>query len=473
MSDSKPELVHGLTLPATASLVVGSVIGTGVFLKAAIMTQLVGNPMMVIAAWLAAGLLSLSGALIYAELAVLLPQAGGEYVYLRAAYGDAVAFCYGWMRFVVGSSGTIASLAAGFAIFAAPFLPFNAVWLRRDFVLFGQRTHWSLGTQQAVAVGVIILVSVVNFVGVASSGYLQSFLTVLKVSAALGLVIGVFGWSRGATCGNLAMSSSTHSWTGVSAFGTAVIAALWGYNGWNQMPMVAGEVRNPGWAVPRALSLGMLLVVGIYMALNISYFFALPVGEVFLSSSSRYPEALPVATKAAKTVMGPAAVPILSVVFLLSTLGALHAAVLSCARVPFAMARDGLFFRALGSLGRRTRAPIVSVAAQALWSCVLTISGTFDQLTDCVIFALWLSYGLVACSLFVLRHKLPNAPRSYKVFGYPFIPGCFVVVSCWLLLNTLHTRPLESLAGLSLIACGLPLYLYYWKYKLSAVGSMR
>jgi APA family basic amino acid/polyamine antiporter len=461
MPQTKPQLIRGLTFSATTALVVGSVIGTGVFLKAAVMAQLVPIPLIVVGAWLGAGVLSIAGVLVYAELGALFPQAGGEYVYLREAYGNAVAFCYGWMRFVVGSTGVIAGMAVGFATFTSPFLGSSTVWVRHDFILFGQLVHWKFGSQQLVAVSAIIIVSAVNCVGVVFGGRIQTFLTVLKIIGIAVITIGVFTYSRSATWKHLTTSEGVGSWTGFSAFGTAMLSALWAYNGWNQVPMAAGEVRDPERSLPRALITGILIVTFLYLIVNVAYFFALPIGEILRSSSTKYPEALPVATKAAQTFLGARGVRLVSIVFIVSTLGALHSAVLSCARVPFAMARDGLFFKSIGMLSENTQIPMLSIVAQAIWSCVLAASGTFDQLTDYVMFASWIFYGLVTSSIFVFRRRRPEARRPYKTLGYPVVPIVFVVVSFWLVLNTLMTRPLESLTGLCLTFCGLPLYVHF------------
>jgi basic amino acid/polyamine antiporter, APA family len=472
MQPSETGLIRGLTPSATMAMVVGSVIGTGVFLKAAVMAQLAGTPAAVLAAWLAAGLLSIAGALVYAELGVLLPQAGGEYVYLRTAYGEAVAFAYGWMRFVVGSTGTIAAAAVAFSIFASPLVPFNAVWVEHNFRIFGQAFQWRFGTQQLTAVVIILILSAINSVGVAFGGTVQSFLTVLKIFGIGAIVIGIFFWSKSGTWSNFSSSDRGHSWTGMSAFGAAMLSALWAYNGWNQMPMVAGEVRQPGRNLPRALIVGMLIVTLVYLVANLAYFYALPVSEVMSASSTGHPDALPVATKAAKTFLGLTGTKVVSVIFIVSTLGATHGCILACARVPFAMARDGIFFPSIGSLSESTRVPVLSIIVQGAWSCVLAVSGTFDQLTDCVIFASWIFYGLVTFSVIVLRRKMPEAPRPYKTLGYPAVPVVFVLVTVWLVVNTLKTRPLESVAGLVLTLCGFPIYLHYRRQRRMMSNTM-
>jgi len=460
------ELVRGLSLADTTALVVGTVIGSGVFLKTSVMAQEVGSPGLVLLAWVAAGLLSLAGALTYAELGALLPHPGGEYVYLRRSYGEATAFAFGWTRFFVAGSGSIAILGMGFAIFLSSFVPLTSVWARSSFTLLGQPIDWQFGAKQVVAVAAIVLLSAVNCLGVAFGGKVQSILTVLKIAGIAVVVGGVFLLSKTASWSHLAAPPGVSSAGGAAAFGTAMVAALWAYDGWNNMPMAAGEVRDPGRSIPLALISGMLVVTLIYCLANLAYFFALPFGEVVSSNSTRFRDALPVATKAAQTFLGDQGGRVVSIAFILSALGALNGSILSNARVPFAMARDGVFFASMARLGASSHVPVWAIVIQAIWSCLLALSGTFDQLTDYVIFASWIFYGLVTSSVFVLRRKMQDAPRPYATLGYPLVPLVFVLVAAWLVVNTLAQRPVESVAGLALIAAGLPFFFYFrWQRR--------
>ena len=461
MDGQKGQLVRGLTATHTTALVVGIVIGTGVFLKTAVMTQDVGTPALVMAAWVAAGALSLAGALSYAELGAMLPAAGGEYVYLKKSYGEAAAFLFGWQRFIVAGSGSNASLASGFAIFLAAFLPLNAVWVRREVSLLGQTIDWQFGPRQLVAVGAIVFLSVVNCFSVALGGKVQSALTVLKIGGIAFLVLGIFLFSGSADWSHLQAAAGTRGWSGGAAFGTAMLAALWAYDGWNNMPMAAGEVQEPGRTIPRALIGGMLVVMAIYCLSNLAYFYALPVEEVVTSNSTRYRAALPVASKAASTFLGEYGGKLVAVAFVVSAFGALNGAILSNARVPYAMARDRLFFSKMADLSERARVPVWSLGVQAVWSSVLAVSGTYDQLTDSLLFASWIFYGLVTSSVFVLRRKMPDAPRPYRTLGYPVVPAIFVLVSAWLVVNTLIEKRVESVTGLVLVLAGLPLFFWF------------
>ena len=466
MANEKNQLIRGLTLTDTTALVVGTVIGTGVFLKAAVMSQEVGTPTLVLLAWVAAGLLSLAGALTYAELGAMLPEAGGEYVYLRKSYGEASAFLFGWQRFIVAGSASIAALGAGLAVFLSAFLPLNTVWAESKFRFLGQDINWQFGSKQVVAVGVILLLTAINCLTVAFGGKVQSLLTVLKLAGIAFIIGGVFFASKTANWAHLISPQGSAPVSGgsmalASAFGVAMLAALWGYDGWNNMPMAAGEVQNPGRNIPRALIVGMIVVMAIYCLLNLAYFYALPFYEVLNSNSTAYRDALPVSAKAAGTFLGGFGGRFVSVIFVVSALGALNGSILSNARVPYAMARNGMFFPAMGELSQKTHVPIKGLLVQGVWASLLALSGTFDQLTDCLLFASWIFYGLVTSSVFVLRRKMPDAARPYKTFGYPLIPIVFVIVAIALIFNTLYQRPVESVVGLGLILIGLPLYFYF------------
>ena len=454
------ELARALSLRDAIALVL-TVIGTGVFLKTATMAQLVGSPSRVLLAWVAAGLLSLAGALTYAELGAMMPEAGGEYVFLREAYGDLPAFLFGWSSVMLIASGGLAAVSTALASFLGSFVPLNAVWITHDFHLLGQVVHWRLGIQQIVAVAVILLFAGVNSRGIQTGGRVQWAATVAKVVGIAVIVFGAFLLSRTGSWEHLKMPVTAGiAPTGVGAFGAAMIAALWAYQGWSNVPMVAGEIEKPERNIPRALIYGMLIVILVYLITNLAYFYALPFGEVLTSNSTAYRDALPVAAKAAQMFSSYGA-QIVSIAFIISVIGALNGITMMNARVPFAMARDGLFFSRLGNLSPTSRVPVNAIWFQGIWACLLALSGTFDQITTSAIFGVWLFAALVGSSLFVLRNKLPVAPRRYRTPGYPVVPALFVAVALWLVVNTLTANPVESAAGLLLIALGLPFYFYF------------
>ncbi|HEV8369883.1 MAG TPA: amino acid permease [Pyrinomonadaceae bacterium] len=461
MSENKTSLLRALTLTDAISLVVGSVIGTGVFLKTTVMTQQLGRPSLVMLAWLAAGLLTLAGALAYAELGAMFPHAGGEYVYLGKAYGEAPAFLYGWMQFAVAGAGGMAGISTGFAIFLSAMVPMGGAWIERTFHLLGQEVHWQLGLTQLVAVGAIVFFSGVNCLGVALGGRVQAVLTGVKLLGIAVIVVGIFFFSQGGSWSHLATSRDTAQFGGISAFGAAMMAALWAYNGWYLLPVCAGEVRDPQRNVPRGLIFGMFAVLATYLLANLAYFYALPLNEITTANSTAYPAAPAVASKAAQTFLGKSGVAFITIAFVVSTLGALNGCIMGQARIPFAMARAGLFFRRLGEVSPKTKAPMWAIIAQSSWGCVLALSGTFDQITNYVIFSLWLFLGVTVSAVFVLRRTMPNADRPYKTVGYPVVPILFILVAVWLVINSIVTSPIESLIGVLLIALGLPVYLFF------------
>jgi APA family basic amino acid/polyamine antiporter len=456
------QLIRGLDFTGATALVAGSMIGTGVFFKAAIMSQQVGTPMLVLAAWLAAGLMSLAGALTYAELGAMLPEAGGEYNYLRAAYGQLPAFLDGWMRAVVASAG-VAALGAGFATFLSAIVPLNTVWASTTLHLFGRDIPWQLGVKEVVALAMIAVFGIANCAGVAFGGRLQTALTGAKVLGILIIIAGAFFFSNGSSS-HLSAASIQRSAQAISpltAFGAAVLSALWACDGWAFMPMVAGEVKNPGRNVPRALIVGVLSVLALYALVNLAYFYALPFDQVARANSTLYRDALPVASLVAGTFLGSHGPALLSILCMISIAGAMNGVIMSLARMPFAMSRDGLLARGFGELSERSRVPVWSVLAITVWSCILALSGTFDQLTDLTIFGQWIFYGLTGAAVFVLRRKMPDAPRPYRTIFYPLTPLIFVGCAAALVINSFSASPVEAAAGLILIALGLPVYFYY------------
>ena len=436
-------LVRGLTPFHAGALVVGTVIGTGIFLKAGIMSQTVGAAHWMILAWAAAGILSFIGALVYAEIGGLFPRAGGEYVYMREAYGDLIGFLYGWMRFWIASPGSIAAFAVGGATFlgAANIRPVSAY-------------------RTPLAVGFILFFTGLSCLSVRFGGRVQSFVTSLKVVIIIGLTFAIFALSPTGDWSHFFPGAADRTWPGFAAFGTAVLAALWAYDGWNNMPMVAGEIQNPQRSIPLSLIIGVGGVMLIYVLANISYVYALPFRELLNANSKLHPEGLPAATKAASTFLGTSAMVLLSTAFFISAMGALNGSVLTSARIPYAMAADNMMPKFLAAVNPTTHVPVRSALIQGGWAAVLAVSGTFDQITDYVVFAGWVFYGLASISLIIFRFRIPEAPRGYRVPAYPWLPLFFAVVAVALLINTLMTAPRESLTGLVFIVSGVPVF--FW-----------
>jgi APA family basic amino acid/polyamine antiporter len=440
-------LVRGLGPAAAASINIANMIGTGVFLKARVMTCNVGSPWAVLGVWAAAAALVLAGALTYAELAARMPRAGGEYVFLRETYGRRWGFLYGWTYLFVSRGGSLAAQAVSTAIF------FNIL---TGGALEGGR----LPLAAAAALG---LMTLVNFAPVSATGRIASALTAVKIATVGAVAFSAFFLARG-DWSHFALSNVTGGCEGVepgarggiAGFGAAMLGALWGFQGWANLTPLSGEVIDPRRNLPRAFCAAVLIVAALYLLANAGYFYALSPGEVAGVSA-----ASSVATEVLRRFLGPAAAALMAAAMMTSSLGALHSGIAATARVPYAMAEDGLFFSAMKRLSPRSRIPARAAVAAGVWAALLTLTGSYDKLTDWAIFGLWMFYGLTAASLLVLRRGRRDAAGSYRVPGYPAIPLVFVAVTAWLLLNTLYTAPRQTALGLGLIALGLPFYAWW------------
>ena len=445
-----------LTLQHATALVVGIIIGTGIFLKSASMAQAVGTPALVLLAWVLAGGVAMLGALCFAELGALLPHAGGEYVYLRTAYGEVPGFLFACNAFVLGGAA-VAAYGAAVAIFVSDIYPLDHEFFAGTVHLPGLDYHAAFGARQLLAVAVIAVFAAINCAGVMFGGRVQSLLTALKVVAVLLVTLGVFlfGSTRGAE--NLAAPADSGS-GGLTGLGAAMFAALWAYSGWQYLPMAAAEVHEPQRNLPRAIVGGTLLVLALYLAINTAYLYALPFWQVATANSTAYPEAPSVAARAVQTFLGGHATAAAALIFLISTIGSLNGVILSAARVPYAAARDGLFFSAFGRLSPVSRVPVTSLVLLAVWAALLAASGTFDQLTNMAVMSYALFWIPVVFAVIVLRRRLPDAPRPFRVPGYPLVPLAFVLVMVGIVISAFRSTPRESLATVLLILLGLPLY---------------
>lgn len=442
----QPELLRSLGAWGAISIVVGTIIGSGIFLVPKTMVSEVGSPSLVLMVFVVGGLLSLCGALTYAELGAALPYAGGEYVYLREAYGPLLSFLYGWTQFWVIKSGSIATLATAFFYYLANFWPS----LQAPLLVFPLPWDSTLeiSSGQLLAIALILGLAWVNYFGVKLGGQVQTAVTVVKVGMILAIVL-LAALLGGGESGNL-VSTVTHT-GGLQGFFAALVAALWAYDGWNNLNMVSSEIQNPQRNIPRALILGVLLVGAIYLCANVAYFYVLSASEV--AATDR------VASEAARKFLGDAGGDAVALAAMISIFGALNGSILSGSRVPYALARDGYFFSPLGRVHARHRTPHYSILALSCWGAVLVLSGSYEQLFTYVIFAAWIFFGLTGAAVFVLRTKRPQMTRPFRVLGYPYIPVLFVVMAGALVLMTLWTSPRESLMGLGLIALGFPYYL--------------
>jgi APA family basic amino acid/polyamine antiporter len=464
MTVARGELTRGVGAWGAVAVNVANMIGTGVFLKTRVMTCNVGSAKTVLLVWVAAGLLSLAGTFSYSEIAAMMPEAGGDYVYLRRAYGKAMGFIYGWMTFAVAKAGSQAALAVGLAIFMNVAVGGALERWQLQANPFG--LHLSISGLTLVALSTIWTVALINCASVTSGGRTALALTIAKVVLILCVGVSAFVFAPGdwnhlagsglaGTCEGVAASARG----GLAGFGAAMLGALWAYDGWNNVAPLSGEIRNPQRNLPRAFVGGMLVVASLYLFVNVAYYYAMSPLEI-----ASVPASSSVATEVLKRFLGPMAVSMTAVALMISSFGSLHSSVLANSRVPYAMARDGLFFRALKHLSPRSNVPARAIVAQAAWGSVLALSGSYDALTDSVVFASWLFYGLSTGSLFIFRRTMPDAPRPYRALGYPVVPVIFLLVTAALLVNTFVAAPRQALQGVAVLIAGLPLY-WYWSRK--------
>jgi basic amino acid/polyamine antiporter, APA family len=448
--DSRPELARDLGVSHASAVVVGTIIGSGIFLVPAEMMQAVGSAKLVYLAWVVGGLLSFFGALTYAELGAMKPQAGGEYVYVRDGYGPAAGFLYAWTWFVIAKPGSIATVVTGLVRILGTFPVFSF------FSVIVLRVPFSVNCGQLFAIGAAILISLLNYLGVKKAGEFQLVFTMLKVAIILGIVVICFsgmgnvpdrGWSNFA--GIFAGAKG-----GVAGFMAALVAALWAYDGWNDLNMVAGEVKRPERNIPIALIAGVATVGLLYVLVNAGVQYVLPASAI---ASSPRP-----ASDAVALVMGRMGASIVSAGMAVSMLVTLNGTIMSGARVPFAVARDGYFFRALAEVHPRFHTPSTAIVVQAIVSILLLLVGAnFRQLFSLTIFAEWLFYMVAGSTIFIFRQREPQAVRPYRMWGYPFVPIIFVAVAAALLCYTFKSDWPNSGYGVLVILAGIPVFAYF------------
>jgi APA family basic amino acid/polyamine antiporter len=460
-SSQKPSLVRGLSLLDSVLLLVSGIIGSSIFLTAKDIAGPLPNPTLFFLVWVLGGVISLCACVAFAELGSMFPDSGGQYIYLREAYGDLVAFLYGWMLFTVGNGGSIAALSVASAAYMGNIIPF----ISQQHVIFSLA---GVPFTRAHAIGLVLIaiLTCVNVFGLRWGALLTNVSTWTKFTAmavfvVLGFAIGKGHWSNfsAQAPGGLTMGLSAGQL--ISAFGVGLIAVFWAYDGWVYITWVAGEVKDPRRNVPLAMVLGVLAVGAIYLAMNMTYVYAMPLNEI-----AKYET---IAHAAATRLFSPAAAVWLSAMIAISCFSAAAACTLSGSRVYLAMAQDGVFFRRMAVIHPKWRTPAFSLIGQGIWAAVLTMSGRYDQLYTYVIFGMVLSYTLTVLGLFVLRWKRPDVPRPYRCTGYPWLPAIYILVGVTWTLNTIIQRPTEAFGSAAIVLVGIPGFLY-WKHKSRGKG---
>jgi APA family basic amino acid/polyamine antiporter len=450
------KLIRGLSLTDSILLLAGGIIGSGIFLTAEDIASSTRIPWLFLAVWIIGLAVTLLAAFAFAEMGAMYPDAGGQYVYIREAYGDFVAFLYGWMIFTVSVGGTIAALGAGFAEYMGAVFP--SLSHDRALMVLGPFT---LTRGHLVASASIVCLTLANIFGLRKGAVLQNIATWIKFLAIGAFVILGLGFGKGSWSHYSAAVSSPSAFPGIptllSGIGVALIAVFWAYDGWVYITWVAGEVKDPQRNLPRSLIWGLVLVGLLYIAINATYLYALPMKQISAEPA--------VAQAAAASMFGPTTGRWLALMIAISCFGAMAACIMSGARVYYAMAEDGVFFRTLAKVNPRWHTPVASLVLQALWSIALALSGGYTQLFTFVMFMMVLSYALTVLAVFVLRRTRPDAERPYRCTGYPWLPALYILLSGAWIVNALMKRTLESLVSIGIVLLGIPFYLYWKGHK--------
>lgn len=450
---AQPTLVRGLGLLDSVLLLASGIIGSSIFLTAKDIAGPLPHPVLFLGVWVIGGVISLFGCVAFAELGSMFPESGGQYVYLREAYGDLVAFLYGWMLFAVANGGTIAALSVASAAYTGQVFPM----LSQEHIVVSM-AGIAITRAHVFALLLIAILTYVNVVGLRWGTLLQNVSTWTKFAAmggfvCLGFVLGKGDWSHFNSHGT-SLTMGLQPAQLISAMGVALIAVFWAYDGWVYITWVAGEVKEPRRNVPLGMVLGVLVVGAIYIAMNVTYLYALPLGEIARHDT--------IAHAAAAVLFSPQAALWLSLMIAVSCFSAAATCTLSGARVYLAMAQDGVFFKRMAVIHPKWRTPAFSLIGQGIWAALLTLSGRYDQLYTYVIYGMVLSYTLTVIGMFLLRWRRPEIPRPYRCAGYPWLPAIYVLVGAAWTLNTIITRPSEAFWGTAIVLIGVPGYLY-WK----------
>jgi amino acid transporter len=463
--DQPLDLIKGLGPWAAMAMVVGHIIGTGVFLVPSSMARATESVGLIFVVWIVGGALSLAGALSVAELGAAMPKAGGPYVYISRGIGPLWGFLFGWMNNLVGKPASISTIAAGFLIFLSFFFPAvrTPIFTLNIPVPFAETPYEFVFTwAQPLAAAAIALLTFINYLGVRLAGRLQVTLTVIKISSILAVVVLGFALGERNTVSAAPLFPDSLNFGLLAGFLTAMVGALWAYDGWIDLTFAGSEVQNPQKNIPRAVVGGTIIVGTIYLLANAVYFFVLSLEQAAAASN--------VATEAVRAFAGDSAAAWITAAMVVSGFTTLNSSILTGARVPFAMARDRLFFRVADGIHPRFRTPSGALFFQGTVASAMVLTGEFEDLFSLFIFAQWIFYALTVASLFALRKKEPDLDRPYRTWGYPVIPALFVIGATALTMNLYIQRPGRSTIGLALILSGLFFY-RYWKKKETATAS--
>ncbi|MCX7909944.1 MAG: amino acid permease [Ignavibacteria bacterium] len=469
------ELVRGLGLLTTVAVVVGAVIGSGIFKKPSVMAQMLGSPELLLSIWIIAGIITLFGALTNAEIASFISETGGQYKFFEAMYGNFFAWLYGWSMFIVVQTGSIASISYIFSDYAQFFvtLPRFPETIEQSYKLFipfiGNIYPLANFGVKLLTILLIFFLTLINIRGVIIGGKVSAIFTFMKVSAILFLVAIAFGFGNG-NFQNFFKDTPSFQKGEVNIFTGILVslsAAFWAFDGWNNITYIAGEVKNPKKNIPFALGLGTLIIILVYLLINLSYLYILPIDKIARSTL--------VASDTAVNVLGVFGGTFVSIAVMISTFGTSNGTIMVSARLYYSMAKEGLFFKNIAFVHPIFRTPSKSLLIQAIWASILVLSGTFDILTDMLIFVSWFFYAMGALGVFILRKKMPDAQRLYKVFGYPWVPAIFVLFAFVFVIFTLindiqmfrngQSEFINSIFGTTLVLIGIPFYFYFMAKK--------
>lgn len=462
----RPQLERVLGLREGISIHMGVIIGSGIFIVPATIAGHLGAMGPIMLVWILAGMLTLFGALTLAELSSVLPQSGGPYIYLRESFGKVWGFLFSWNDFFINKAGSAAAISVAFATYLGTFVPIldpTQRFIHAEFDLLGVPFDVGFGYVQLAAMAVIGIVTFINYRGVKFGAWVMNIFTTAKVLALVGLIIAAVFYASGSTENYLPWWPDSWNMNYTAAFGLAMISALWAYDGWIDVTITAGEFKDPSKTIPKSLLIGTVAIIGLYLAANLAFAYVIPLET--MAGSSR------IAADVANTVLGPVGASLIIIGIMASTFGTTNGMLLVAPRSIYAAGVDGTITPKLGEVHPKYHTPATAILTMGIWSAILTLSGTYEQITSYVVFGSWGFYALTAVSVIVLRKKMPDAPRPYKAWGYPYATLVFVALAGWFVYNTLVEDTRNAVVGIVLLLISLPLYSYWTNRSAEAAGK--